>query len=165
MKMNPGLEGPPRLDEQLCFPLYAAANVIARVYRPLLEPLGLTYPQYLVMLALWESAPASVGEIGKRLLLDSGTLTPLLKRLELAGIVQRQRDAKDERRVLVDLTPAGHRLKFKARAVPEALACRVLATPIDAVRLRQDLKALLAALNSAAGEDSSTLTRKKANSK
>src|SRR5882757_10042551 len=89
-----------RLDQQLCFPLYAAANAICRAYSSLLEPLGLTYPQYLVMLVLWESAPLSVGQVGDRLLLDSGTLTPLLKRLESAGLVKRERDPDDERRVL-----------------------------------------------------------------
>lgn len=150
-----------RLDQQLCFPLYAAANAIGRAYRPLLEPLGLTYPQYLVMLVLWESAPLSVGELGARLLLDSGTLTPLLKRLESAGLVQRKRDAEDERRVVIDLRAAGRQLKMKARAVPEALACRVLATPIDALRLRQDLKALLAALENGEGGDSLPLKRAK----
>lgn len=150
-----------RLDQQLCFPLYAAANAIGRAYRPLLEPLGLTYPQYLVMLVLWESAPLSVGELGTRLLLDSGTLTPLLKRLESAGLVQRKRDPEDERRVVIDLKAAGRQLKMKARAVPEALACRVLATPIDALRLRQDLRALLAALENGEGGDSLPLKRTK----
>jgi DNA-binding MarR family transcriptional regulator len=151
-----------RLDQQLCFPLYAAANAIGRAYRPLLEPLGLTYPQYLVMLVLWESAPLSVGELGTRLLLDSGTLTPLLKRLESAGLVQRKRDPQDERRVVIDLKAAGRQLKAKARAVPEALACRVLATPIDALRLRQDLRALLASLEN--GEGGSSLPLKRAKS-
>jgi MarR family transcriptional regulator, organic hydroperoxide resistance regulator len=153
-----------RLDQQLCFPLYAAANAIGRAYRPLLEPLGLTYPQYLVMLVLWESAPLSVGELGTQLLLDSGTLTPLLKRLESAGLVQRQRDPEDERRVVIDLKAAGRQLKAKARAVPEALACRLLATPIDALRLRKDLRALLAALEGSEGEGGSSLTLKKAKS-
>lgn len=169
MKNSDGADDRLRLDAQLCFPLYAAANAVSRAYRPLLEPLGLTYPQYLAMLVLWESAPLVVGEIGERLLLDSGTLTPLLKRLEASGLVQRQRDSDDERRVVVDLTPAGQRLKSKARAVPEALACRALMDPADAVRLRDDLKALLGALNAAeAGHEaghSSTLTRKRANSK
>jgi DNA-binding MarR family transcriptional regulator len=135
------------LDEQLCFPLYAAANGIVKAYRPLLKPLGLTYPQYLVMLVLWESAALSVGDIGSRLLLDSGTLTPLLKRLEISGLVQRLRSASDERRVIISLTAAGTRLKAKARDVPEALACRILAARIDAKRLRRDLKALLEVLN------------------
>jgi DNA-binding MarR family transcriptional regulator len=151
-----------RLDEQLCFPLYAAAHAIVRTYRPLLEPLGLTYPQYLVMLALWESAPLSVGEIGERLLLDSGTLTPVLKRLESAGLVRRQRDPEDERRVVIDLRVDGHRLKAKARTVPEALACHVLTTSIDVTRLRQDLKALVAVLNGGEGQHTSLPARKKA---
>jgi DNA-binding MarR family transcriptional regulator len=138
---------PLRLDEQMCFPLYAAANTIIRVYRPLLKPLGLTYPQYLVMLVLWESAPLAVGEIGARLFLDSGTLTPLLKRLELGGLLVRRRDRRDERRVNIVLTVTGRQLKAKARAVPAALACRVLVAPINAQRLRRDLKALIAALN------------------
>lgn len=138
---------PLSLDEQLCFPLYAAANAIIRAYRPLLKPLGLTYPQYLVMLVLWESAPLAVGEIGSRVLLDSGTLTPLLKRLESAGLVERRRDANDERRVNIDLTAAGRQLKGKARAVPVALACHVLAAPVNTQRLRRDLKSLIAALN------------------
>ena len=154
-----------RLDQQLCFPLYAAANAIGRAYRPLLEPLGLTYPQYLVMLVLWESAPLSVGELGTRLLLDSGTLTPLLKRLESAGLVLRQRDPEDERRVVIDLKAAGRQLKARARAVPEALACRLLVTPIDALRLRHDLRALLGALENGAGERGSSLTLKRAKSR
>ena len=152
------------LDQQLCFALYAASRSVTGLYRPLLEPLGLTYPQYLVMLVLWESAALSVGEVGDRLLLDSGTLTPLLKRLEAAGLVKRQRDPDDERRVIVDLTVAGRRLKAKARAVPEALACRLLIEPLDAMRLRQDLRALLAVLNDAAAGGSS-VTRKKVNSR
>ena len=154
-----------RLDQQLCFPLYAAANAIGRAYRPLLEPLGLTYPQYLVMLVLWESAPLSVGELGTRLLLDSGTLTPLLKRLESAGLVLRQRDPEDERRVVIDLKAAGRQLKARARAVPEALACRLLVTPIDALRLQQDLRALLAALENGESERGSSLTLKRAKSR
>jgi DNA-binding MarR family transcriptional regulator len=147
VKKNPDGDAHLRLDQQLCFPLYAAANAIGRAYGPLLEPLGLTYPQYLVMLVLWESAPLFVGEVGERLLLDSGTLTPLLKRLESAGLVKRKRDPSDERRVIVDLSVAGRRLKAKARTVPEALACRFLVAPLDAIRLRQDLRALLAMLN------------------
>jgi DNA-binding MarR family transcriptional regulator len=138
---------PLSIDEQLCFPLYAAANSIVKAYRPLLKPLGLTYPQYLVMLVLWEFGPLSVGDIGSRLLLDSGTLTPLLKRLESVCLVKRHRSANDERRVIVNLTEVGSRLKIKAQDVPEALACRILNAPIDARRLRRDLRALLEALN------------------
>jgi len=116
---------PPRLDAQLCFKLYAINNLLGRLYRPLLDPLGLTYPQYLTMLALWEAGECSVGELGRRLRLDSGTLTPLLKRLEATGFVARRRDREDERRVIVSLTAAGAALGDRAAAVPRDLACRV----------------------------------------
>ena len=106
------------LDRQVCFPLYAASNLLTRLYRPVLEPLGLTYPQYLVMLVLWERSPASVGDLGERLHLDSGTLTPLLKRLESAGLLARQRDAQDERRVRIALTNAGQALRAEAEKIP-----------------------------------------------
>jgi MarR family transcriptional regulator, organic hydroperoxide resistance regulator len=111
-----------RLDHQLCFALYAASLAMTRAYKPLLEPLGLTYPQYLVLLVLWEGEGVTVGALGERLQLDSGTLTPLLKRLEAAGLVQRQRDAADERRVLLQLTAAGRALKRRAAAVPPSIA-------------------------------------------
>ncbi|WP_010185880.1 MarR family winged helix-turn-helix transcriptional regulator [Sphingomonas sp. PAMC 26605] len=111
-----------RLDRQICFPLYAASNLFGRLYRPVLAKLGLTYPQYLVMLVLWEQAPLSVGALGERLHLDSGTLTPLLKRMERAGLVTRQRDAADERRVLIGLTQQGTTLREAARDVPLTLA-------------------------------------------
>ncbi|MAQ86402.1 MAG: MarR family transcriptional regulator [Maritimibacter sp.] len=111
-----------KLDLQVCFPLYAASNLVTRTYRGVLEPLGLTYPQYLVLLVLWEAdSPQSVGSLGERLHLDSGTLTPLLKRMEQAGLVRRSRDPKDERRVLVALTDAGRALKADAARVPETL--------------------------------------------
>lgn len=111
-----------QLDRQLCFALYAASLAMTKLYKPLLEPLGLTYPQYLAMLALWENDGLGVNELGERLQLDSGTLTPLLKRLEAAGFVQRLRDTTDERRVRVQLTPAGRALKARARTVPESIA-------------------------------------------
>ena len=111
------------LDHQLCFALYAASLAMTKLYKPLLEPLGLTYPQYLVMLVLWETDGVTVSQLGERLALDSGTLTPLLKRLETSGMVQRLRDAADERRVLLQLSPAGRALKTRAQAVPEAVAC------------------------------------------
>lgn len=128
-----------RLENQLCFALYAASGLVTRAYRPLLEPLGLTYPQYLVMLVLWERGSATVGELGEALELDSGTLTPLLKRMETAGLVARRRDPADERRVIVDLTEAGSALKARAAEVPAALACK-LALPLE------DLAALRAGL-------------------
>ncbi|HVJ90503.1 MAG TPA: MarR family transcriptional regulator [Labilithrix sp.] len=111
-----------RLENQLCFALYAASRALTRAYQPLLEPLGLTYPQYLVMLVLWEGEPLSVSELGARLALDSGTLTPLLKRLVEAGLVQRRRGPDDERVVCISLTPAGEALHERALRVPLELA-------------------------------------------
>jgi DNA-binding MarR family transcriptional regulator len=111
-----------QLDRQLCFALYAASLAMTKRYKPLLEPLGLTYPQYLVLLALWERDGVTVGELGERLSLDSGTLTPLLKRLEAAGHVRRERDADDERRVHVHLSASGRALRARARDVPRTLA-------------------------------------------
>jgi len=140
-----------RLDQQVCFPLYAASNLLIRRYRPLLEPLGLTYPQYLVMLVLWEASPLSVGEIGARLLLDSGTLTPLLKRLEKAGLVSRQRVADDERRVSITLTGEGRALREQAAAIPNTLVCQLGFSAPEILRLREDLQALTRRLL-AAGE-------------
>jgi len=109
------------LDKQLCFALYSASLAMTKVYKPLLAPLGLTYPQYLVMLALWGSDGQSVSALGEKLALDSGTLTPLLKRLEAQGQVARERDADDERRVIVRLTPAGRQLKIQARRIPQEI--------------------------------------------
>lgn len=111
-----------QLDHQLCFALYSASLAMTKLYKPLLEPLGLTYPQYLVMLVLWQGDGLTVSQLGERLALDSGTLTPLLKRLEATGLVQRLRDAQDERRVLLQLTPAGRALKTRARSVPPSIA-------------------------------------------
>ena len=115
---------PLSLDQQLCFALYSASRAMTRAYGPLLEPLGITYPQYLVLLVLWERDAASVKELGERLALDSGTLTPLLKRLEQRGLVARARDVDDERVVRVRLTKDGRALRAQARRVPAELACR-----------------------------------------
>jgi len=109
------------LDKQLCFALYSASLAMTKVYKPLLAPLGLTYPQYLVMLALWEEDAQSVSQLGEKLALDSGTLTPLLKRLQAQGQLSRERDAEDERRVIVRLSDAGRHLKIAARSVPRAI--------------------------------------------
>jgi DNA-binding MarR family transcriptional regulator len=137
-----------RLDRQICFPLYAASNLLTRLYRPVLAALGLTYPQYLVMLVLWESSPRSVGELGAKLHLDSGTLTPLLKRLEQAGLVERRRDSGDERRVLVRLTQSGRALRRPASKVPATLADG-LDLPSDEVEvLRRAVQAMVAVLSS-----------------
>jgi DNA-binding MarR family transcriptional regulator len=106
------------LDNQLCFALYSASLAMTKLYKPLLDELGLTYPQYLVMLVLWERDGLMVSELGERLYLDSGTLTPLLKRLEAAGLVARTRDVQDERRVHISLTAAGRKLKARAQKIP-----------------------------------------------
>ena len=126
----------PRLDQQLCFALYSAVNRVTRLYRPVLAALGLTYPQYLTMLALWERSPRTVGALGEALDLDSGTLTPLLKRLEKQDMIVRRRDPADERRVMVELTAAGHALRERAAEVPASLACRIAMPPSDLVELR-----------------------------
>ena len=115
----------PRLDQQLCFALYSTVNRVTRLYRPVLAALGLTYPQYLAMLALWERSPRTVGALGEALDLDSGTVTPLLKRLEKQKLVRRRRDPSDERRVIVELTEEGQALRARAAEVPASLACQI----------------------------------------
>lgn len=114
-----------RLEEHLCFAVYRANHAFTAAYRPLLEPLGLTYPQYLVMLVLWEEDGLVVNEIGRRLALDSGTLTPLLKRMEAAGLLTRARDATDERQVRIAVTPNGRALEAAAAGIFTELGCRV----------------------------------------
>jgi DNA-binding MarR family transcriptional regulator len=131
-----------KLDHQLCFALYSASLAMTKLYKPLLEPLGLTYPQYLVMLVLWEGDGITVSQLGERVALDSGTLTPLLKRLEASSLVRRLRDAADERRVLLQLTPAGRALKAKAMAVPENVACASGCALDELAALTARLKAL-----------------------
>lgn len=137
------------VDEQLCFALYNATRAITRAYAPLLEPLGLTYPQYLVLLVLWERDGLPVKAVGQRLALDSGTLTPLLKRLEQQGLVERRRDAADERVVRIHLTTTGRELRAKARKVPSDLACRAgynlanASSVRELVHLRDELNALV----------------------
>ena len=119
----PALDGDAalRLDNQLCFALYSASLAMTKAYKPLLDALGLTYPQYLVMLVLWEHGMLSVSELGERLFLDSGTLTPLLKRMEAGGWLARVRSLEDERRVMVSLTPAGRKLKARAARIPASM--------------------------------------------
>lgn len=119
----PPAAAPYPLGSHLCFSVYAASHALIRAYRPLLEPLGVTYPQYLVLLVLWERDGRSVSEIGAELGLDSGTLTPLLKRMDTAGLIHRARDTDDERRVTVRLTADGEALREKAASIPGALAC------------------------------------------
>jgi DNA-binding MarR family transcriptional regulator len=125
------------LDNQVCFPLYSAANAVTRAYRPLLDELDLTYSQYLVMMVLWEKDAASVKDIGSRLYLDSGTLTPLLKRLEVKGFVQRGRSEVDERVRVLKLTDQGIALKEKAKSVPNAMRCKITLDLDDLISLKQ----------------------------
>lgn len=132
-----------RLDNQLCFPLYAASRLITRLYQPLLEPLGLTYPQYIVLLILWEDAPCTVSHIGKRAQLATNTVTPLLKRLELMDIVERTRNLDDERVVNISLTRKGKRLKQKCACIPEKMFESTGYPLEDGIKLKQQLDALI----------------------
>lgn len=132
-----------RLDNQLCFPLYAASRLVTRLYQPLLDPLGLTYPQYIVLLILWEDAPCAVSHIGRRAQLATNTLTPLLKRLELMDFVERTRNPDDERVVTISLTRKGKRLKQKCACIPQQLFERAVYPLEDSVKLKQQLDALL----------------------
>ncbi|MFE9257698.1 MarR family winged helix-turn-helix transcriptional regulator [Streptomyces sp. NPDC006879] len=146
---TPGDEHPDEdflsLDGQICFALNAASRAFGGLYRVVLKDLGLTYPQYLVMLVLWEQGEAPVKELGRRLRLDSGTLSPLLKRLEAAGLVRRERSAEDERSVRVHLTEAGAGLRVRAARIPRRIA---LATGFDLAEMR-DLRARLERLTAA----------------
>ena len=135
-------DGMLRLDNQLCFAIYSASLAMTRLYKPLLDQLGLTYPQYLVMLALWEQDGPMVSELGQRLSLDSGTLTPLLKRLEASGYISRVRGALDERRVHIQLTTAGKRLKARAVRVPACLMAASQCSPGEIVALTQQVQQL-----------------------
>jgi DNA-binding MarR family transcriptional regulator len=138
-KSNDNLQ---QVAAQFSFALYGATSRVIRLHRPFLEPLGLTYPQFLVMLALYEKEPRSVGDIGQELGMDNGTLTPLLKRLAAAGLITRTRDPLDERRVLIDLTEAGEALRAEASAIPGKIetACRL--STEDLATLRDTLNGL-----------------------
>ena len=137
---------PLALSNQLCFPLYAAAKEVTRRYKPFLDPLGLTYTQYVTMMALWEHDGIPVKELGRRVYLDSATLTPLLKRLESRGYLQRARSQEDERSVIISLTDEGRELRSKALGVPTAMGNCLRIDPEDAVELKALLEGLLAAL-------------------
>ena len=138
-----------RLDLQLCFALYASSLAMTKLYKPLLAPLGLTYPQYLVMLVLWETDAISVSTLGQRLSLDSGTVTPLLKRLELAQMITRRRASDDERRVDLLLTATGRALKQQALSIPPALACASACSPSELISLTRRLHELREQLSAA----------------
>ncbi|MEY9180509.1 DNA-binding MarR family transcriptional regulator [Bradyrhizobium sp. USDA 326] len=145
-------DAPLRLDNQICFAVYSAAHAFNRVYKPLLDGLGLTYPQYLVMLVLWERDDVPVKDIGDKLFLDSGTLTPLLKRLEAAHLVKRSRSREDERQVLIALTPQGHALKEKARSVPQSILAASDCSVSELVAMKDEIVALRDRLNAVIGE-------------
>ncbi|AXK88219.1 MarR family transcriptional regulator [Nocardia farcinica] len=137
------------LDQQVCFPLYAASRAMTAVYRPLLEGLGLTYPQYLVMLVLWERDGRSVGELCQELALDTGTVSPLLKRLAASGLVERVRSTADERRVEIRLTDRGRALRARACDIPRELAEATGMSLDELAALRTTLRRLTRALTSA----------------
>src|SRR5580700_10526724 len=143
---------PLQLGNQLCFAVYSTVHAFNRVYKPLLDRLGLTYPQYLVMLVLWERDGVPVKDIGERLFLDSGTLTPLLKRLEAAHLLKRTRSTEDERQVLISLTSQGQALREKAKAVPEAILAASACSLSELSAMKNELIALRDRLNAAAGE-------------
>ncbi len=135
-----------KLNNQLCFPVYAASRLIIRQYQPLLENLGITYPQYLVLMVLWEHGAQPVGDISRRLILNTNTLTPLLKRLELQGLINRRRDDNDERKVVVSLTEQGDQLRHKAAHIPENLAKGLEESnfePASLIELKRLLEALI----------------------
>ncbi len=140
------------LDNQLCFPLYACAREVVKRYRPFLDELGLTYTQYIAMMVLWETPCVSSRQLGRRLFLDSGTLTPVLKRLETMGYVNRKRDEKDERNLIVTLTETGQALKARAAFVPGQMAACIRMEPQDAMQLYTLLHRLLDSIQT--GEDS-----------
>jgi MarR family transcriptional regulator, organic hydroperoxide resistance regulator len=146
-----GPTDPLALEEQVCFALSVAARGVVAVYRPLLEPMGLTHPQYLVMLALWQHAPLSGRRLCELLQLDPGTLSPLLKRLEAIGYVRRERNPADERSLAVTLTEAGRELRARAEEIPPAVVRR-LGLPVEELRrLHADLTGVIAAARRAAG--------------
>ena len=140
------------LGNQLCFAVYSTAHAFNRFYKPMLDRLGLTYPQYLVMLVLWEQDGLPVKEIGERLFLDSGTLTPLLKRLEAAGLVKRTRSSEDERQVIVALTAQGEALKEKARSLPLSILAASDCSVAELSALKKEVEQLRDKLNAALSE-------------
>jgi len=139
---RPTVEQLLQLDNQLCFAVYSASLAMTKLYKPLLDKLKLTYPQYLVLLALWETDGLMVSQLGERLSLDSGTLTPLLKRLEQNGLVSRLRDVADERRVHIHLTAAGRRLKGRAAAIPGCLMAATQCSVPELIALTQQIQTL-----------------------
>lgn len=143
------IDDPLALERQVCFALAVASRTVISVYRPVLEPLGLTHPQYLVMLALWEEEPLSVTELSRRLELDPGTLSRLLKRLETAGLVRRDRNPADERSLALALTPRGRKLRTRALDVPAAVLARLDMDVDELMQLRDRLTDVIGAAKAA----------------
>lgn len=141
------MKDPLLLENQLCFPLYAAAKEVVRCYRPFLDPLGLTYTQYIAMMALWEHKVLTINQLGKLLYLDSGTLTPMLKKMEQAGLLVRRRSETDERSVVVNLTPKGEALREQALNIPDEMAQYVRLNANDTIQLYHLLHRLLGSHN------------------
>lgn len=141
---------PLKLENQLCFPIYAASNLITRAYQPLLERLGITYPQYLVLLVLWDTDELTVNEIARRLLLNTNTITPLLKRMEAQGLVTRRRSQQDERKVIVRLTEQGAALQNQATTIPQSLLSQLhsdVVSPQDLHDLKDRISELIQSLS------------------
>jgi Transcriptional regulators len=136
-----------KLENQLCFPLYACSKEIIKKYKPYLDPLGLTYTQYITLMVLWEENNITVKTLGERLYLDSGTLTPLLKKMESQGLVTRERSPKDERNVYIGLTERGLALRDEAVAVPRQIGSCISLSPEEAVSLRNTLNKILRQLS------------------
>lgn len=139
-----------KLENQLCFPVYAASRLITREYQPYLDKLGITYPQYLVLLVLWEAETLPVNDIAKKLILNTNTITPLLKRMEQQGLIKRQRSEKDERKVMVQLTGKGVELKEEAVKIPEALAQSLLKSNMsveELISLKDQLNEIISVLS------------------
>jgi len=139
-----------KLGNQLCFPVYAASRLITREYQPFLDKLGITYPQYLVLMILWEEDGIPVNDIAKKLILNTNTITPLLKRMEHQGIIRRKRSRQDERKVIVQLTATGRELQEEASLIPEKLAGRLVEGELkidDLVRLKESLDTMIRSLS------------------
>jgi len=135
-----------KLSNQLCFPIYAASRLITREYQPYLDQLGITYPQYLVLMVLWETDTISVNEISKKLILNTNTITPLLKRMEMQGILKRHRSESDERKVIVELTPKGKQMKIDAATIPQELAAGLVSDSQkveELIDLKQKLESII----------------------
>ena len=139
-----------KLGNQLCFPVYTASRLITREYQPYLDKLGITYPQYLVLMVLWETDTITVNQISKKLILNTNTITPLLKRMETQGIIERHRSENDERKVIVNLTPKGKLMQVDAAIIPEKLAAGLISETIkieELIDLKQKLDAIINYLN------------------